>query len=47
MVRDPAIAEHFIAKISGRLTDFVEGFKRVEHMFGEAGERRATAFQGG
>ncbi len=27
MVEDPAIAEHFIAKISGRLTDFVEGFR--------------------
>jgi CRP-like cAMP-binding protein len=40
MVEDPTIAEHFIAKITGRLTDFVEGFKGVERMFGAADERR-------
>jgi len=47
MVEDPAIAEHFIEKISGRLTDFVEGFRRVEGMFGSAGERREPAYQTG
>lgn len=43
MTEDLSIAEHFTAKISGRLTDFVEGFRRVERMFGEAEERRASA----
>jgi signal-transduction protein with cAMP-binding, CBS, and nucleotidyltransferase domain len=48
MVEDPAIAEHFIAKISGRLTDFVDGFRRIEQMFGGAGEqRRSAAYQTG
>jgi len=47
MVEDPAIAEHFIAKISGRLNDFIEGFRHVESVFGAAGERRAPAYQTG
>jgi CRP-like cAMP-binding protein len=47
MIEDPAIAEHFIAKISGRLNDFVEGFSRLEANFGTAVSRRVPEYQAG
>jgi signal-transduction protein with cAMP-binding, CBS, and nucleotidyltransferase domain len=43
MIEDPSIAEHFTAKISKRLQDFVEGFRHVESMFGSGSGQRAVA----
>ena len=46
MIEDPFIAEHFTAKISRRLQDFVDGFGYVERTFGSADGRRAAAQTG-
>lgn len=43
MLEDPAIAEHFMTTIRGRLSAFVDGFKRIERMFGEPRAEDAQA----
>jgi CRP-like cAMP-binding protein len=37
MAADPSLADHFIEKISGRLSSFVEGLREIDRSLGTAG----------
>ncbi len=37
MVADPSLADHFVAKISGRLSTFVEGLREIDRSLAEHG----------
>jgi CRP-like cAMP-binding protein len=37
MTADPTLADHFVAKISGRLSSFVEGLREIDRSLGKLG----------
>lgn len=43
MTDDPSLAEHFIAKISGRLSAFVDGMKKIDTSLATLGTPAETA----